>query len=272
VGVNGDLFHFKDGHPTGMMMRAGVLESQPYRFRSSIGMSVDGKLNVARVGFFGYWQGLGQRRPLTGFNQPPRGDGTSLFTPDWGATTPRVPGAVEAVISPFPPATTGAELHGNVTLQTTGGGTPIPRDGAVLYARGTQAPKLAQEAPAATAIATRLILSPDWPSAGVTEALGGGPVLVRPARTSSPRSSAHATRVPRSARNATGRSCSWRSTAGAAATASASPTGSSPRRSPGSAPSRPPRSTRAARRRWRSTASSSTGLRTRAVSVSWPRA
>jgi hypothetical protein len=177
VGVNGDLFNFKDGHPTGMMMRAGVLESQPYRFRSSIGMSVDGKLNVARVGFFGYWQGLGQRRPLTGFNQPPRGDGTSLFTPDWGATTPRVPGAVEAVISPFPPATTGAELHGNVTLQTTGGGTPIPRDGAVLVARGTAAQRLAEEAPIGTIVTLRLIFRPEW--TGIADAVGGGPVLVR---------------------------------------------------------------------------------------------
>jgi len=85
AGVNGDLFNFNDGHPSGMLMQGGVLQSPPYRFRSSIGISADGLLSVARISFFGYWQGLGQRRPLTGLNQPPRGDGTSLFTPAWGA-------------------------------------------------------------------------------------------------------------------------------------------------------------------------------------------
>ena len=180
AGVNGDLFNFKDGHPSGMLMQNGVLQSPPYRFRSSVGITNDGRLNVGRVSFFGYWQGLGQRRPLTGLNQPPRGDGTSLFTPAWGAATPRIPGVVEAVLRPFPPAVTGKELSGFVFVQNnTGGGTPIPRDGAVLVARGSQVAKLAQEATVGTEIFTRLILSPDWPTSGVTDALGGGPVIVR---------------------------------------------------------------------------------------------
>jgi hypothetical protein len=179
AGVNGDLFNWKDGHPSGMLMQGGVLQSPPYRFRSSIGISADGRLSVARVAFFGYWQGLGQRRPLTGLNQPPRGDGTSLFTPAWGATTPRIPGVVEAVVQPFPAAVPGQELSGTVSIQTTGGGTPIPRDGAVLVARGSQASKLASEAPPPAHLVTRLILAPDWVASGVTDALGGGPVIVR---------------------------------------------------------------------------------------------
>jgi hypothetical protein len=179
AGVNGDLFNFNDGHPSGMLMQGGVLQSPPYRFRSSIGVSADGTLSVGRVSFFGYWQGLGQRRPLTGLNQPPRGDGTSLFTPAWGATTPKLAGAVEAVIQPFPAAVPGQDLSGTVTIQTTGGGTPIPRDGAVLVAHGSQAAKLASEAPPPARVVTRLILSPDWLASGVTDALGGGPVVVR---------------------------------------------------------------------------------------------
>ena len=182
AGVNGDLFNFKDGHPTGMLMQDGVLQSPPYRFRSSIGITADGRLNVGRVGFFGYWQGLGQRRPLTGLNQPPRGDGTSLFTPAYGAATPRIPGAVEAVLPQFPPAVPGDELSGVVSLQRTGGGTPIPRAGAVLLARGSQVSKLQQEGPVGTSLVTRLILSPDWPASGVRDALGGGPVIVRNGR------------------------------------------------------------------------------------------
>jgi hypothetical protein len=162
-----------------MLMQGGVLQSPPYRFRSSIGITSDGKLSVGRVAFFGYWQGLGQRRPLTGLNQPPRGDGTALFTPAWGAATPKLAGAVEAVIEPFPAAVPGQDLSGTVTIQTTGGGTPIPRDGAVLVAHGSQAAKLASEAPPPARVITHLILSPDWLASGVTDALGGGPVIVK---------------------------------------------------------------------------------------------
>jgi Phosphodiester glycosidase len=179
AGVNGDLFNFKDGHPTGMVMQNRVLQSQPYRFRSSIGIGADGRLNVARVSFYGYWRGLGQRRPLTGLNQPPRADGTSLFTSAWGTATPRIPGVAEVVFQAFPPAVPGGELTGTVAVQRTGGGTPIPRSGAVLLARGSQVSKLLQEAPVGTQVVTRLILSPDWLAAGVTDAIGGGPLIVR---------------------------------------------------------------------------------------------
>jgi hypothetical protein len=182
AGVNGDLFNFNDGHPTGMVMQNRVLQSPPYRFRSSVGIGADGRLNVGRVSFYGYWQGLGQRRPLTGLNQPPRGDGTSLFTPTWGASTPRIPGVAEAVLQSFPPAVPGGELSGVVSFQDSGGGTPIPRNGAVLLARGSQVAKLQLEAAPGTQVVTRLILSPDWLAAGVTDAIGGGPVIVRNGR------------------------------------------------------------------------------------------
>jgi Phosphodiester glycosidase len=183
AGVNGDLFNWRDGHPTGILMQNGVLQSPPYRSRSSIGIAAaTGKLTVGRVAFYGYWQGLGQRRPLTGLNQPPRGDGTSLFTPVWGARTPTVPGATEAVIEPFPPATVGDDLSGVVVTQTSGGGTPIPRDGAVLVAHGSQASKLLAEAPPPARVVVHIVLRPDWTAAGITDALGGGPVIVRNGR------------------------------------------------------------------------------------------
>ena len=64
AGVNGDFFNWKDGHPTGILMQNSVLQSPPYRTRSSIGIAAaSGKLTVGRVAFYGYWQGLGQRRP-----------------------------------------------------------------------------------------------------------------------------------------------------------------------------------------------------------------
>ena len=182
AGVNGDFFNWNDGHPSGMLMQAGVLQSKPYRERSSIGVSANGTLTVAKVALYGYWQGLGHRWPVTGLNQPMRGDGTTLFTPAWGPSTPRLAGAVEAVIAPFPATVPGQDIAGPVAAQTTGGGTPIPRNGAVLQAHGTQAPHLASEAPSATRVVAHLTLVPDWPAAGVSDALGGGPLIVRNGR------------------------------------------------------------------------------------------
>ena len=49
----------------------------------------------------------------------------------------------------------------------------------MLVAHGSQAAKLASEAPPPARVVTRLILSPDWIASGVTDALGGGPVIVR---------------------------------------------------------------------------------------------
>jgi hypothetical protein len=178
AGVNGDLFNWKDGHPSGMVMQDGVIKSPPIRERSSIGISADGTLNVARVALYGYWQGLGSRRTVT-VNKTPKGDGTTLYTPAWGAKTPAVSGATEAVIGEFPPVTSGGELDGTVTAQSTGGGTPIPPNGAVLLSIGSQAPRLAAEAPPGTPLRLQFVLTPDWPTAGIEDALGGGPVIVR---------------------------------------------------------------------------------------------
>ena len=178
AGVNGDLFAWADGHPSGFVMQDDVIKAPPNRTRSSIGISADGQLNVARVALYGYWQGLGSRRTVT-VNKTPKGDGSALYTPAWGAKTPVVSGATEAVIGDFPPATSGGELDGVVTSQDSGGGTPIPPNGAVLLSIGTQAPKLAAEALPGTPLHIQLVLSPDWPAAGIGDALGGGPVIVR---------------------------------------------------------------------------------------------
>ena len=83
------------------------------------------------------------------------------------------------MIEPFPGrrARPGSERHRHDP--DDGGGTPIPRDGAVLVAHGSQAAKLASEAPPPARVITHLILSPDWLASGVTDALGGGPVIVK---------------------------------------------------------------------------------------------
>ena len=178
AGVNGDFFNAADGDPEGILMRNGVLESPPYTGRSSIGIAANGLLQVARVAFFGTWQGSGPRRPLR-LNQPLR-NGVSLFTPSWGATTPAGPGTIEAVIDPFPALRPTSESSGPVARVTQGGGTPIPPGGAVLVARGTIASSLVAEAPVGQSATIRVFLEPDW--SAIPEAIGGGPVLVRRGR------------------------------------------------------------------------------------------
>jgi hypothetical protein len=177
VGVNGDFFNFASGRPSGVLLRDGVVDSPPFGDRSSLGITADGALDVRRIEFFGTWKGLGQRRAINDLNQLPGPNGVSLFTSSYGPATPAQAGVVEAVIFPFPAATPNTDLAGPVSQLVAGGGTPIPAGGAVLVARGTAAQKLTEEAPVGTNLAARIIFRPDW--SGITQAVGGGPVLVR---------------------------------------------------------------------------------------------
>jgi hypothetical protein len=177
AGVNGDLWSASDLHPAGIVMTGGVLQHPPLAGRSSIGVDASGALHVDRVRFFGTWRGTGQRRPLNGVNQTPTSGQVVLFTPAYGANVPQISGSAEAILQPFPAAAPNSDLTATVTAVGGGGGEQIPPDGAVLMATGATAAKLVAEAPAGTAVTTRLILQPTWD--GVVSALGGGPVLVK---------------------------------------------------------------------------------------------
>ncbi len=177
AGINGDFFHARLGYPFGVLMQDGILRRPPLSTRSSIGIGADGRLSIRRMAFFGFWQGIGQRRPLIDVNEVPRADGVSLFTPDWGVATPPTPNAVEAVVNPFPRVVPGNDLIGPVIQVNRGGNTPIPPTGAVFLARGAAANRLAQEALPGQRMSARIVLQPGWP--GIADALGGGPVLVR---------------------------------------------------------------------------------------------
>jgi flagellar hook assembly protein FlgD len=176
AGVNGDLFNFNDGHPTGVLMRNGVLDSPPSADRSSAAITADGTLRVDRARYIGYWRGTGQRRALN-FNQPPGTNGVSLYTRSWGSTTPGFGDTTEAVLAGFPDARPNVDLAGAVVQIKQGGNTPIPPGGAVLVARGSSSPRLVAEAPVGTTVGVRLTFNVDW--SDVVDAIGGGPVLVR---------------------------------------------------------------------------------------------
>jgi hypothetical protein len=176
VGIEGDFVR-ADGRPSGVWIEDGLLAQPPLASRSSIGIDAAGTLHVDRVKLFGTWQGTGQRRTLTGINTPPAPGQTVLFTPAYGARAPVLAGSVDAVLGAFPPAAPNVDLSGAVTAVGSGGGEPVPPGGAVLMAAGGAAAKLQAEARAGTTVHVRLGLQPAW--AGVTSALGGGPVLVR---------------------------------------------------------------------------------------------
>jgi hypothetical protein len=180
AGVNGDYFTLADGRPSGITLRDGILVTPPISSRSSAGVTLDGLLDIRRVSFRGTWRGLGQRRSVNFLNKAPGVNGVSLFTSDWGRSTPQIAGAFAAVLSPFPPATPNVDVSAPVTATAENRSVPIAPGTAVLVARGNAAVRLREEAPVGATITLRLILQPDW--ATVSDAIGGGPVLVRDGR------------------------------------------------------------------------------------------
>jgi hypothetical protein len=179
VGVTGDFFAADPGKPTGILMRAGTLESAPVNTRSSLGIGADGTLTVGRVGFDGTWRGTGQRRQID-LNAPPAKGHTTLYTTAWGPTTPSESGVVVDVIQTLPALTPNRIVAGAVTQVSDHGPVAIPPGGAVLVARGNQAPHLTAEAPAGTNVEIRPTLTPNWSS--MASAIGGGPLLVAAAK------------------------------------------------------------------------------------------
>ena len=177
VGVNGDFFTLADGRPSGIVMRDGVLVTPPNPGRSSAGVTLDGTLDVRKIGFRGTWRGNGPRRTLTLINKPPGRNQVALFTSDWGRITPRVEGSFAAVLSPFPPTAPNVDIESVVTSTVGNARVGIPVGSAVVVARGTAATRLQTEAPVGQALTLRLILTPDWSS--VSDAIGGGPLLVQ---------------------------------------------------------------------------------------------
>jgi hypothetical protein len=181
AGISGDYFGSSDGHPTGILIRNGALDHQPVPTRSSIGIDSSGTLHVDRVKLVATWQGSGQRRPMQAIDDPPpTPSGVAVFTPAYGPSAPAIAGANYVVLEPFPAAVPNTPVQAPVVQAAQGGPVAIPPDGAVLVARGGSASSLAAEAPVGQSVTLRLILNPSW--AGVTEALGGGPLLVRNGR------------------------------------------------------------------------------------------
>jgi len=177
VAIDGDYFDRTTGAPSGMLMQNGVLESAPAVGRSSLGITADGTLTPAHVSFAGTWQGSSLKRSML-MNTSAKAGKFSLYTPVYGAATPRESGVLEAVIGALPPARLDTPLDGTVTQVTSSGATRIPPGGAVIVARGAQSiAQLKAEAPVGQHVEAMLSLSLNWSS--LSGAIGGGPLLVK---------------------------------------------------------------------------------------------
>ncbi len=178
AGVNGDVVG-PGGRPDGLLERNGALDHGPRTARTSIGIDGTGALHFDRISLYGYWQGAKTRHAFANLNEPPLAGGSTLYTPAWGPATPSTAGSVAVVLRPFPPAAPNTDLAGTSAQVVPGGAVAIPPDGAVLVGRGAAGTTLQNEAPVGQAVHVRFAEQPDWPSAGVTAAVGGGPLLVR---------------------------------------------------------------------------------------------
>jgi len=178
AGVNGDFFNFKTGLPSGGLIQQGQLVSLPNNARSTVGIGADGTLAVRRVIATGAWTGTGEAHPFL-LNRIPEANGASLFTSQWGPSTPSTgSGSVAVVLFPLLGTAPGVDSVSTVQSVVAGAASvAIPPGGAVLVARGAAAANLQAEAPQGTSLKTRMELTPTWP--GLVTALGGGPQIVR---------------------------------------------------------------------------------------------
>lgn len=179
VGLNGDLFTWTTGNPSGIFVERGVVASRPLPARSSLGIGLDGLLRVARIGYAGTFQFDGHAgRGLKEFNRPLTSlRGFTLFTRAWGSHTPHRSYTTEAILNGVTRTFPNVDRHAFVVKVVRGSGHAIPTGGAVLQARRSSRPILKAQAVPGAGITYRVGLTSWWE--GVKTAIGGGPVLVR---------------------------------------------------------------------------------------------
>lgn len=178
AGVNGDLFNWGSGRPSGIFLRKNLLSTRAFYNRSTLGIGVDGLLRTGFVRYTGTWQfGSNKERILREFNHPLEQDsGVVLYSPTWGPRTPRVRGAREVVLSHVAPVGPNKDLVGRVVLRSWSTRHNIPAGGAVLQASGDRRKVLLEAAKLGHWVKLHVSLTPWW--SDVKDAIGGGPRIV----------------------------------------------------------------------------------------------
>jgi Phosphodiester glycosidase len=195
--VNGGYFD-GDGYPVGALAAGGRLLSEPVGGRSALLVGA-AQHRIGPLRFEGAVRLAGQELVLDGVNRIPgeipacggRGGDLPterpsavttctdpselvLFTTEWGARTPRIPGALEAAVS-----------GGVVASLRSGGGSALPPDAAVLAATGSARGALRAAGVGAgleldPAISMRSsVVAPAYVVSGGPRLLAGGRVRVR---------------------------------------------------------------------------------------------
>ena len=133
--VNGGYFKTGDdfvGDSTGTLQIDGVLWSEPDRARASVGIVRDGPTSRLMFGHV-TWQGsldvAGQKRRVDGLNRARGPNDLVVFTPSFGAAPTTDATGIEVSVN----------ANAITEVRDHAGGTPIPRDGFVISARGTSA-------------------------------------------------------------------------------------------------------------------------------------
>ena len=158
-------------------MQNGALVRVPTPAHSSIGFDANGTMHVGRISFSGTWKGTGQRRPLEGVNQQPRGEPDDPLHARVGRLdaerrrTPRSPCSSRSRPPRSAPTSTRrsprsapARCRFPPTAPSSSRPVQTPRSSRPRRRRATQ-------------VTVRLILPDAWSS--VVSAFGGGPQLVK---------------------------------------------------------------------------------------------
>lgn len=188
AGINGDFFNTTTNDPSGVLMIGGELIKEPEASRSALVLLPGGGLDAVTLALQGRYQAIDPSgaqqyapRTVSGINRPAkRGSETILYTPAYGGLTSPVAGSryeVRIRLDQPGPLVANQPRTGIVIGARSGGGTTIGAGHMVLTGVGSAGTSLVSDLPLgrAVGITPGLLSLP----AGATDAIGGGPVLVR---------------------------------------------------------------------------------------------
>jgi hypothetical protein len=195
VAVNADFFDLESGANESNQLIDGEwwtglrVTNSPFdtfhNIHAQFAMDSAGRPRIDRFAFDGWVRAAHVSFPLIALNANPGGkfEGTALYTPRYGATTPRDTSRATTELTLAPGGRRGDTLlfvrRGAVSKESGG---PIPRDGVVLGAYGARAAEAAL-IPDRDTLRITLGITP-WPSAGTRASppalvIGGWPRILR---------------------------------------------------------------------------------------------
>ncbi|HTI35826.1 MAG TPA: phosphodiester glycosidase family protein [Miltoncostaea sp.] len=188
AGINGDFFTYGTNDPSGVLIIGGELLHEPEASRSALTLGPASDVGVPVLALQGRVQAadpttgaLSPPRTFQGLNRPAkRGTETILYTPGYGALNTPVGGSryeVRVRLDQAGPLLPNVARTGTVVGTKSGGGSTIGAGHWVLTGVGAAGPTLVSEYPLGEKV-TITAAVPALP-AGTTDAIGGGPVLVR---------------------------------------------------------------------------------------------